>query len=380
MPEILKVLVVDDELGIQKGCQRVLTEYKFTLPDVEDEISFEVVTTGSGEEALEILEKNPQDIVLLDYKLPGMTGLDVLSIMAEKKIETMAIMITAYAALETAVVATKQGAFDFLAKPFTPDELRSVIKKATKNLILQRQAKKLAEEKRQVRFQFISVVAHELKAPLAAIEGYLNIMNEGLVTDPAAQHQMVERCLLRLTGMRKMVTDLLDFTRIESGNKVREFVDLDLVEIARQSVETMSSSASARGIKIELVAPETARMTADRGEIEIIFNNLVSNAVKYNRDGGRIIITITQIPGGFRISVADTGIGMTEEEVGKLFGEFVRIKNVKTKNILGTGLGLSIVKKLALLYGGDVTVESHVDVGSTFNVILMEAQGPQQAS
>ncbi|HNW31620.1 MAG TPA: response regulator, partial [Caldisericia bacterium] len=169
MPEILKVLVVDDELGIQKGCQRVLTEYKFTLPDVEDEISFEVVTTGSGEEALEILEKNPQDIVLLDYKLPGMTGLDVLSIMAEKKIETMAIMITAYASLETAVVATKQGAFDFLAKPFTPDELRSVIKKATKNLILQRQAKKLAEEKRQVRFQFISVVAHELKAPLAAI-------------------------------------------------------------------------------------------------------------------------------------------------------------------------------------------------------------------
>lgn len=380
MPEILKVLVVDDELGIQKGCQRVLTEYKFTLPDVEDEISFEVVTTGSGEEALEILEKNPQDIVLLDYKLPGMTGLDVLSIMAEKKIETMAIMITAYASLETAVVATKQGAFDFLAKPFTPDELRSVIKKATKNLILQRQAKKLAEEKRQVRFQFISVVAHELKAPLAAIEGYLNIMNEGLVTDPTAQHQMVERCLLRLTGMRKMVTDLLDFTRIESGNKVREFVDLDLVEIARQSVETMSSSASARGIKIELVAPETARMTADRGEIEIIFNNLVSNAVKYNRDGGRIIITITQIPGGFRISVADTGIGMTEEEVGKLFGEFVRIKNVKTKNILGTGLGLSIVKKLALLYGGDVTVESHVDVGSTFNVVLMEAQGPQQAS
>ncbi|HOR46934.1 MAG TPA: response regulator [Caldisericia bacterium] len=380
MPEILKVLVVDDELGIQKGCQRVLTEYKFTLPDVEDEISFEVATTGSGEEALEILEKNPQDIVLLDYKLPGMTGLDVLSIMAEKKIETMAIMITAYASLETAVVATKQGAFDFLAKPFTPDELRSVIKKATKNLILQRQAKKLAEEKRQVRFQFISVVAHELKAPLAAIEGYLNIMNEGLVTDPTAQHQMVERCLLRLTGMRKMVTDLLDFTRIESGNKVREFVGLDLVEIARQSMETMSSSASARGIKIELVAPETACMTADRGEIEIIFNNLVSNAVKYNRDGGRIIITIAQIPGGFRISVADTGIGMTEEEVGKLFGEFVRIKNVKTKNILGTGLGLSIVKKLALLYGRDVNVESHVDVGSTFNVILMEAQGPQQAS
>jgi len=71
---------------------------------------------------------------------------------------------------------------------------------------------------------------------------------------------------------------------------------------------------------------------------------------------------------------------MTEEEVGKLFGEFVRIKNVKTKNILGTGLGLSIVKKLALLYGGDVTVESHVDVGSTFNVVLIEAQGPQQAS
>jgi signal transduction histidine kinase len=366
----LKVLVVDDEVGIQKGCERVLQDFSAQIQELEGYVNYSVLTTGTGEDGLELIEKTTPDIVFLDYKLPGISGLDVLANLLEKKKDMLVVMITAYATLETAVTATKQGAFDFLAKPFTPDELRSVVTKATRNLILQRQTRKLAEEKRQVRFQFISVVAHELKAPLAAIEGYLNIMNDGLVSDPATTKQMVERCVLRLTGMRKMVTDLLDFTRIESGNKVREFENVNISEIAKLSIEMMTADAKEKEVTIELHSPGVVTMTADRGELEIILNNLVSNAVKYNRKNGRVDVYIEDFMKNVTIRVRDTGIGMTKDEANKLFGEFVRIKNKKTSNILGTGLGLSIVKKLAQLYGGNVTVTSEPDVGTMFTVTL----------
>lgn len=374
----LKALVVDDELGIQKGCERVLQDFCVHIQELEGNVNYSVITAGTGEEGLELIEKTTPDIVLLDYKLPGISGLDVLSNLLEKKKDMLVIMITAYATLETAVTATKQGAFDFLAKPFTPDELRSVVTKATRNLILQRQTRKLAEEKRQVRFQFISVVAHELKAPLAAIEGYLNIMNDGLVSDPATTKQMVERCVLRLSGMRKMVTDLLDFTRIESGNKAREFENLDIVEIAKMSIEMMTADAKEKGVTFELHSPSTAPMTADRGEIEIILNNLVSNAVKYNRQNGKVDVYIENFMKNVIIRVKDTGIGMSKDETNKLFGEFIRIKNKKTSNILGTGLGLSIVKKLAQLYGGNVAVASEPDVGTMFTVTLSKDAMPDE--
>ncbi|MBN2210693.1 MAG: sensor histidine kinase, partial [Sedimentisphaerales bacterium] len=108
----------------------------------------------------------------------------------------------------------------------------------------------------------------------------------------------------------------------------------------------------------------------DVGELEIIFNNLVSNAVKYNRDGGKIDVTITPTGKGVTITVADTGIGMTTQESARLFQDFVRIKNRQTRTILGSGLGLSIVKKIAQLYHGDVSVASEPEVGSTFVVTL----------
>ena len=128
--------------------------------------------------------------------------------------------------------------------------------------------------------------------------------------------------------------------------------------------------ARARNIEIALHADRPVPMTADRSEIEIIFNNLISNAVKYNRDNGTVDIRIEPRGEEIVLTVDDTGIGMTPEETARLFGDFVRIKNDKTRNILGSGLGLSIVRKLAQMYGGDATVVSRPDVGSTFTVTL----------
>lgn len=367
----LRVLVVDDEPGMRLAIARVLGTFTVEPGDDDATMSFEVRTAETGEEALERIAEAVPDILLLDLKLPGISGLDVLRQVNERALPTLTVVITAYATLETAIDATKQGAHDFLPKPFTPDELRVAVRRVVKHLVVQRQARRLAEEKKQVRFQFISVLGHELKAPLAAIEGFLQILKDGTAgSDPAAQQQIVDRALARSGGMRRLIAELLDLTRIESGQRRREFTDVDVREVAQASLDMVAAAARERKVRLALHSPDRVPVVADRGEIEILFNNLVSNAVKYNREGGRVDVTIEPTDGGLRLEVADTGIGLSPEEASRLFQEFVRIKNDKTRAIPGTGLGLSIVKKLAQLYGGDVAVQSEPNVGSRFAVQL----------
>lgn len=373
--DTLRVLVVDDEPGMRYAVVRALRGFTVHLPDVEGAVCFETEQASSGEEALALFQVRVPDIMLLDHKMGGMSGIDVLNKLREQERDILTIMITAFATLETAVRATKSGAFDFIAKPFTPEELKDTIRKATSHLILQRQARRLAAEKRRVRFEFISVLGHELKAPLAAIEGYLNIMrDQALGEQVSAYQEVLTRCLARGEGMRKLIMDLLDMTRIESGEKRREVKDLDVCEVARAALETIKPTAEARQVNVELHADQPVPLRADRSEIEIIFNNLLSNAVKYNRDGGRVEALIHDTGDRITIAVSDTGLGLTPDEAARLFKDFVRIRNEKTRDISGSGLGLSLVKKLAMMYGGDVSVRSEPDKGSTFTVVLRREQ------
>lgn len=368
---ILRLLVVDDEAGMRMGVRRALRGFQTETDDTGTMVKLTVDEAESGEQAIELIQSAPPDIVLLDHRMGGITGLDVLNWMEEHSPDVIAIMITAYASLENAISATKKGAFDFLPKPFTPAELKVAVRQAVKHVLALREARELAEEKKRVRFQFISVLAHELKAPLGAIEGYLYLLQDGTaLKDPATLTRVVERSLVRLQGMRKLIFDLLDLTRIESGEKKRELTSVDIVAAAVNSRETMLPDATARGITITLDSPEVLFMTGDRGEIEIVLNNLISNAVKYNRDNGTVTVKISDSPDEVMMTVSDTGIGMSEEERERLFGEFVRIRNDKTLNILGSGLGLNIVKRITALYDGRVSVESTPDVGSTFSVVL----------
>jgi two-component system, sensor histidine kinase and response regulator len=369
--DTLRVLVTDDELGMRLGVLRTLRDFTVHVADVDEDVALVVDQAESGEEALEKIHAQPPDILLLDHKMPGISGLEVLDRIAAAPTDMLTIMITAYASIETAVSATKRGAYDFLAKPFTPDELKSTIRKAAARLVLAKQARKLAEEKQQVRFEFIRVLAHELNAPLNAVAGYLDLMQtRSLGEQAAAYDEMIGRTLLRIDGMKKLIRDLLDLTRIESGRRNRQLAYVDLSAAARTAIETVQADAAARNIMLAVHAQGGAALMADPGEIEMLLNNLISNAVKYNRDGGRVDVTITRQEAEATIVVADTGIGMTPDEVSHIFAEFARVKNEKTNHIPGSGLGLSIVKKLAQLYDGDVKVASQPDVGTSFSVVL----------
>jgi len=379
--ETLHLLVVDDEVGMRLSVERALRHYSTHLPDIQHDVNFRVSQAESGEDALALIDTDLPDIILLDYKLPGISGLDVLTALKERKLDILVVMITAYASLETAVQATKSGAFDFLAKPFTPEELRATVHKTTKHCMVQRQAAKLAGERRQIRFEFLSVLAHELKSPLAAVEGNLYILRDHMAgNEIQAYDHLVNRSLIRLEGMKKLIFDLLDLTRIESGQKKRSLSDVDICAVARQAMETHTALAAGKQVSMAFHGADSLVMQADAGELEIIFNNLISNAVKYNRDGGSVIVAVQDLGTTVSIAVKDSGIGMSQEEVARLFGEFIRIKNPKTMNILGSGLGLSILKRLAHLYGGKVMVESEPDQGSTFTVTLQKDQVAVQGS
>jgi len=377
MEHTFRVLVTDDEPGMRDGTVRALSRFTARVEELDATVAFVVETASSGEEALEIVEARRPDILLLDYKLPGISGLDVLARLQGRASDMITVMITAYASLETAITATKQGAFDFLTKPFTPQELRATVRKATNQLLLVREAQRLAEEKRRVRFEFISVLAHELKAPLNAVEGYLDLMLAGLrAGDTAGFEHALARSQARIQGMRKLIVDLLDMTRIESGAAVRELAEHDLTELARAAVEGQAPLAAQRGIRVRLEDAGPVTAVVDRGELEIVLSNLVSNAVKYNRDHGEVVVRVLRDRDAVRVEVDDTGVGMTDEETARLFNDFVRIRNRKTAGVEGSGLGLSTVRKIALLYGGQVTVRSVQDVGSTFAFAIPRADEP----
>lgn len=370
----LKVLIVDDEPGIRSGIIRILHNFTVGYPFMDEDFEFELTDVDTGEKAIEVIDSGEVDIVLLDNKLPGIHGIEVLEYINKQQYDIEVMMITSYASLDLAVKATNNGAFNFVPKPFTPQELRAALENITKHLYLKRMTRKMNEDGQQLRFQFLSVLSHELKSPVNAIEGYLLVMKDKQAGSDLDNYKvMIDRSLERLKGMRALITDLLDLTRMESGKKKREIVSVDITEVFRTVRDTIEPLAVQKNVKIHPVVEEGVYINADRGEMEIILNNLLSNAVKYNRDGGDVHVQLKNKDGKTLFTVEDTGIGMTEEEITRLFQDFVRIKNQKTKNITGSGLGLSIVKKLVDMYQGEVTVESTPDVGTKFTVIL-----PQQ--
>lgn len=369
----LNLLVVDDEPGIRSGIKRILIGFCVDFPFLEEEFEFNILEAASGEEAIEIIDNNAVDIVLLDNKLPGIDGIEVLEYINKKQYDCNVMMITSYASLDLAVKATNNGAYNFVPKPFTPQELKTSIEGITKNLYLRRMTKQLNTVGKQIRFQFLSVLSHELKSPINAIEGYLRIMEERQVGNNLEDYDlMIQRSLERIKGMRTLIMDMLDLTRLESGKKARDVKKLNLVSLLKMSKDTMSPMAIQKNVKIVINAePKEIFYLADQQEMEIIFNNLVSNAVKYNKDNGEVNCIIREDEHSITISVSDTGIGMNEDDISKLFQDFIRIKNEKTKGISGSGLGLSILKKIVEeVYNGTVTVTSKEDVGSTFTIVL----------
>lgn len=223
-----------------------------------------------------------------------------------------------------------------------------------------------------VKSQFVSMVSHELKAPIAAVYGFLKLFNDDSIELSPGQRKDYEiRSMIRLDGLLKMVNDLLDISRMELKTVHREIKKVCLHEIISSILELFQIDINKKGIQVIFDKEESKQcIMADADEISRLFTNLISNAIKYNRDQGTITIKLSLSDNYLLTMIKDTGIGLKPEDKKKLFTEFFRAKNEKTKNISGTGLGLSIVKRIIDSYSGKIEIESEYGEGTTFKVFL----------
>jgi len=220
--------------------------------------------------------------------------------------------------------------------------------------------------------QFVSMVAHELKTPVSAVLGFLDIINdEKIEISKEKEKEFLERSATRLKGLLDLVNDLLDISRMELGTKQREIVDIKIDEAINSTLLFLEIQIKEKGITVSTDFEDNLpAIKVDQNEINRVFTNILSNAIKYNKDNGSIKIAARTANNYVNIEISDTGIGLKPEEKNQLFQQFYRAKNGKTRGISGTGLGLSIVKQIVESYHGKIEVESEWGIGTKFSIYL----------
>jgi len=491
MPNQVQILVIDDEQIMRDGCLRILSKDGWS-----------VLTAENGKKGLEEIQGHPEniDVILLDLMMPGMSGMEVLDQVRIIDPNLPVIVITGYATVESAVEAMKKGAYDFIPKPFTPDQLRIVVKRALERRSLQKEAEFLRKERERslrdiatekskiktiincmgdgvlvcdqdgcvvltnpaasrmlmtsetsllgnslsqchlssdlsktieeslqakdigytsvsqelslgesqeiflrahtaqvrndlgetmgsvtvlqdishlkeldkMKSEFIAMVTHELRAPIAAVEQQLTvILNKmaGEVTEK--QEQLLSRAKERTKGLLDLIKDLLDLSKIEAGKMVQYKEPLALQEVIQRVVDLMKVEAENKKIDLHFTVPaKIPLINADRNSMEGIFTNLISNAIKYTPEGGKVLVKLGEEGGFLKATVSDTGIGIKKEDLSRIFDKFYRVKTTETRQIVGTGLGLSIVKSIVDAHLGSISVESEEEKGTTFTILF----------
>jgi two-component system phosphate regulon sensor histidine kinase PhoR len=496
MPDEVNILVIDDEQIMRDGCSRILSKDRWT-----------VISAENGNKGLEEIKARLEkiDVILLDLMMPGMSGMELLDHIRTIDPNLLVIVITGYATVESAVEAMKKGAYDFIPKPFTPDQLRITVRRALERRNLQKEAEVLRQERERtlrdiatekskiktiincmgdgvlvcdrdscmvltnpaasrmlkiseisllghflsecnlppelsktmeeslqakdtgytsvsqelsigeseeiflrahtapvrndvgevmgsvsvlqdishlkeldkMKSEFIAMVAHELRAPIAAVEQQLSvILNKmaGEVTEK--QEQLLSRAKERTKGLLTLIKDLLDLSKIEAGKMVQYKEPLTLQEVIQRVVDLMKAEAESKKIDLQFSAPfKMLTIHADRNSMEGIFTNLISNGIKYTSEGGKVFITLCEEGGFVKATVSDTGIGIKKEDLPRIFDKFYRVKTSETRQIIGTGLGLSIVKSIVDAHLGSMSVESEEGKGTTFTVLFPKESG-----
>jgi signal transduction histidine kinase len=359
------ILVIDDEESMRDSCRQILTKDGYLCENAED-----------GLIGLEKTEELKPDLVLIDLKMPGINGLEVLGKVKKIDPNIIPVVITGYATVESAVEAMKKGAYDFLPKPFTPEELRIIIRRGIERRKLTLETETLRREKRLLEENFITMVSHQLRSPLVAILQYFETFLAGMVGKvPDKQKEIMLRAKERLERLLNLIGDWLDMARIDRGSIVKKFRPLSLRDLLKKLVEFMQPLARKNRISLDLgILSENSLVQADEETLEQVFSNLINNAIKYNRPNGSVKIAIKEKEDFIVTEVQDNGIGIAKEHLPFIFDQFYRVDRKEGQKKGGTGLGLSIAKKIVDAHGGSIQVSSELGKGSTFTVFLPKAK------
>jgi two-component system phosphate regulon sensor histidine kinase PhoR len=222
----------------------------------------------------------------------------------------------------------------------------------------------------EVRREFVANASHELRTPAAGIRALAEALQVGAFRDPEKGPRFVEQIVEAADRLTSILDDMLTLTRVERGQELLSATWLPVVQALREATNQVLPAAQAKGVRVGTEAAEGARVYADPSGLQTILINLLDNAVKYTAEGGSVSVTGRGAPGGYELSVTDTGIGIPPEHQARVFERFYRVDKARDRATGGTGLGLSIVKHTAEAHGGRVSVRSIPGEGSTFTVLF----------
>ena len=371
------VLALDDEENILSSLERNFLREPYRI-----------VTTTQISTAWDLMAREKIKVVISDQRMPGVSGVQFLKEVKEKYPEVIRILLTGHADMQAAEEAVNIGqVYRFLTKPWNGEDLKATVRKGIEAYDLAIDNKRLFDETRTANDQlirantetqklyekqkeFTSTVSHELRTPLASIKMALDIVlskTPGPLT--AAQADFLTRAKSNVDRLNRLINDILDLSKMESGRIVMKIQPADLNQAVLESLQPQRSVAENRGLKLECVTdPALPQIMFDRDRLLQVLYNLTGNAIKFTEKGSvRVIVKGDTENKTVTIVVEDTGPGIREEDMHKLFEKFQQLEGAVNQKAGGTGLGLAISKTIVECHGGRIWAESKPGEGSRFS-------------
>lgn len=375
-----RILIVDDESDIA-------VILKLHLEDC----GYSTDWAGDGNAAWSMLNSNSYVLALMDIRMPGINGVELLKRITAAGMETAVVMMTAHGNEDVAVECMKAGAYDYFSKPFSLDDMLQKVERAVTIQRTTEEKKKLEQEKED----FFYMLSHDLKNPITAVIGSIDIMREGrLGSVNPEQEEYLQSAIDSCNEVVDMIDNLLDVQRFESGKMPIAIRPCDPADIAAAAVKRFSRAAEHDNIALTLdVADKLPEIAVDRISMGRVLANLLANAVKFTPDGGAIVVSCRCIEDGENhhiripvyvrtpetfsnrhcfvcISIKDSGNGIPTEDLGRIFERYTQSDNAAVREKGGAGLGLAFCKLAVESFNGIIWAESEKDRGSEFIILL----------
>lgn len=362
-PSEYKILIVDDVMSNVLLLKVLLTNEKFAI-----------ATASNGRQALEQVEKENPDLVLLDVMMPDMSGFEVAQHLKSNPntADIPIIFLTALNSTADIVKGFQVGANDFISKPFNKEELiirvtHQISLVAAKRLILS----KTEELQRTIagRDKLYSVIAHDLPSPMGSIKMVLNMLILNLPSEKigAEMYELLTMANQTTEDVFSLLDNLLKWTKSQIGKLNVVYQDVDLVEVTDGVIEIFSMVASLKKIRIHEMKPEKMMVNADIDMLKTVVRNLLSNAIKFSKENSEVLVKMEEVDGMAVVSVQDYGCGISEEGQKKLLHTDTHFSTFGTNNEEGSGLGLLLCKDFVVKNGGKLWFTSKEGEGSIFS-------------